>query len=494
MKWINFLVISSLIVIVGCGGKKPSSPVLTIPDAVIPNIPDTFTAVSTDPDGDNIKYQFEWDTNVLSNWSEFLSSGTMYKTTYAYPNRGKYLLKCQVKDEKGKTQWSDPITVICGMGQIRWMLPADEDLDCEFNSTPAIDNQGNIYAGCTEGHLHSLNSSGQERAGWPFSSVAEAEFMSSPAIGSDGTIYACDRDGDVYAIYSNGNQKWVYHTDASDIVATPAIGRKNEIYVNTADGLYAISAQGQAMWYIESISGLSSVTIDQSNNLYVGTDDNYLYSLDTAGTIRWRYHVDGEIISSPAIMSNGKICFGAQDGYFYILNPDSTLVKHELVGTIASSPVIGSDGAIYISTDYGSLCRLSSNGVLDWEFSTDGGISSSPAVVKYPNISGDIIYFKVSWAKKKSKSLNLFQDDEDSLYMIKSDSTRLDACGVFQLNSSDEIVSSPMVGSDGTIYIGGGLYDGDGEGGLFALTGRGTVVNSSWPLFRRDTKNTGRVQ
>lgn len=491
MKWINFLVILSLIVIVGCGGKKPSPPELTLPDVVIPNIPDTFTAVSTDPDGDKINYQFAWGNNVLSNWSELLPSGSIYKTTYAYPNKGKYYIKCTAKDEKGKTSESAPHEIICGLGQIRWMLPANEDLDCEFNSTPAIDNQGNIYAGCTEGHLHSLNSYGQERSGWPFWREDGDAFISSPVIAPNGTIYACDRSGNVYAINSNGTLKWSQFIN-EEIVATPAVGRNSEIYVNTLNGLYAFEAQqGTLMWSpIPEISGYSSVAIDQSNNLYVGTDDGYLCSLDTAGTIRWRYYIGDEIISSPAIMNDGKICFGGYDGIFYILNPDSSLFRAQLIATsISSSPVIGSDGSIYITTDDGMLYKFDPNGIEAWPtpFITDGSLTSSPAVVRYPNISGDVIYFTVSMAKKK-------QADEDSLYMIKSDGTVFATCGIFQLSTTEEIMSSPMVGSDGTIYIGGGIdFDSD-QGGLFALTGRGTVVNSIWPLFRRDSKNTGRVQ
>jgi outer membrane protein assembly factor BamB len=189
-------------------------------------------------------------------------------------------------------------------------------------------------------------------------------------------------------------------------------------------------------------------------------------------------------------MPNGKICFGGQDGYLYILNPDSTLFHRENIGFISASPVIGSDGAIYIATEIGSLCRINSNGIIDWEFFTDGDYTSSPAVVNYSGISGDIIYFKVNLVNKR-------QSDVDSLYMIKSDGTRFAAASIFPVWGlpSEYIVSSPIVGNDGTIYIGGGPSDDDiPQGGLFALSGRGTVASSSWPLFRHDAKNTGRVQ
>jgi outer membrane protein assembly factor BamB len=163
------------------------------------------------------------------------------------------------------------------------------------------------------------------------------------------------------------------------------------------------------------------------------------------------------------------------------------LQAENLVSNMSASPVIGSDSAIYITTEDGQLCRLDRYGNTEWTYSTSGYYCSSPAVVRYPNATGDIICFKVSSSKMKQ--------DEDSLYMIKSDGTRFAASAIPQA-SGGEFVSSPMVGSDGTIYIGGGIYY-DEEGneigrGLFALTGRGAVINSSWPLFRHDTKNSGR--
>jgi outer membrane protein assembly factor BamB len=486
MKYINLLFVSAtFLFIINCGGQKPLTPTVTGPTVMIPAVSDTFSTVTTDPNGDNIRYRFDWGNGTITDWSEALASGSTYKTTFTYTNRGQFYVKAQAKDQTGKSSdWSESHKVICGLGMVIWTMPADEDFDDEINSTPAIDNQGNIYVGCIEGHVHSFTANGSQR--WRFD--ASYEVISSPAIASDGTIYACDRDGMVYAINSDGTQKWSVNTDASDIIATPAVGRQNEIYINTADGLYAISAVGQIMWDLPDMDGASSVAIDASNNLYVGASDGYLYSLDTAGNTRWRYNTGSEIVSSPAITSDGKICFGGTDGYFYILNSDSTLVGRTQLGTsISASPVIGSDGSIYITTEDGLLSKLNTSGTEIWSFDTDGSFPSSPAIVSYTNTTGDIIYFKASWGKKK------FQADEDSLYMVKADGSELAAGAVVQ-NSPDAITSSPMIGSDGTIYIGGGIDGDTDEGGLFALAGRGTVISSSWPLFRQNRKNTGRSQ
>ncbi len=487
MKWINLLFVSGIFLfIISCGGQKPLTPTVTGPSVTIPNVADAFSTVTTDPNGDNIRYRFDWGNGTMSDWSDALASGSAYTMTFTYTNRGQYYVKAQAKDQTGKTSdWSEFHKVICGLGMVMWTMPVDDDFDCECNSTPAIDDQGNIYVGCIEGHVHSYTANGSQR--WRF--TASYEVISSPVIASDGTIYACDRDGNVYALNSsNGTQIWSVNTGASDIIATPAIGRQDEIYINTADGLYAINNSGQIMWNIPDIDGASSVAIDASNNLYVGSSDGYLYSLDTAGNTRWRYTVGSEIVSSPAITSDGKVCFGVDDGYFYILNSDSTLFRHTQIGTsITASPVIGSDSTIYITTDDGQLTKFSISGAELWSFNTDGAFLSSPAISRYTNVTEDIIYFKASWGKKK------LQADEDSLYMIRADGIEY-AAGAIVQNSPDVITSSPMVGSDGTIYIGGGIDGDTDEGGLFALAGRGTLAGSRWPLFRQNQKNTGRSQ
>ncbi|MBS4016015.1 MAG: PQQ-binding-like beta-propeller repeat protein [Candidatus Latescibacteria bacterium] len=490
MKKILFLVPVFVLVFMGCpSNKAPLTPERPVgPRVAIPNFPDTFAVVTTDPNDDDISYRFNWGNGIISEWSEFKPSGDTYYTTYTYQIDGNYQVTCQAKDQKGKTSgWSEYLLVRCGLGRIRWAFTCPDE--AFFNSTAAIDDNGNIYAGCEYGHLHSIGANGAERQGWPFVSSTQDEFISSPAIAPNGTIYACDRGGNIYALTANKNILWSKFVN-EEIIASPAVGRNSEIYINTLDGLYAFSASGGQMWRNESIVGVSSVTIDQNNYLYVGTEDDYFYCLDTAGNIRWQYLVDDEIISSPVAMPNNRVCVGCIDGRIYIFQPDSGfIIRTSSYGTISSTPAIGTDGSIYLTTEEGVLAKLFPDGDYEWSFSTDGYNCSSPAIVRYAGVNQDIVYFSTTWGKKKRSD-----EDLDSLYMIKEDGTRFGACAIPQGYPSDEgFISSPMITVDGTIIIGGGIDDND-IGGLFALTGKGLLANSTWPLFRRDRKNSGRMQ
>ncbi|MCX7785073.1 MAG: PQQ-binding-like beta-propeller repeat protein [candidate division WOR-3 bacterium] len=509
----RIFIISSLILLAvywNCGNKAPNKPQKPDgPSSVIPGVPDTFSTVTTDPEGDNVKYQFgykpEGGTESYTNWSDLVSSGTEYKTAITLTQPGKYYLRCQAKDQKGKiSKWSDNYEVACGYGIQKWFFTCyDQQLEdyAEFNSTPAIDDQGNIYLGCSMGHIHALRPNGTELWRYP----VDGEITSSIALAANGTIYACTREGKIYALYSNGTLKWQRNV-GSEIVASPAIGQNNEVYVCTIDeGLFAIDANNNLKWVKDYIFGLSSVAVDRAHNLYVGSYEGFLFSLDSFGDMRWNEPFDAgdEIISSPAITPTGKICFGTQavDSNFIILNPDGTVFKKvSLQGSISASPVIGSDGSIYIATEEGVLYRLNANGNVVWNIQTNGSFASSPAVVKYPQHSEDVIYFRVSWAMKGKKSSHkTFQDELDTLFYIKSDRTRLGTAVIPPIQyASAELISSPMVGSDGTIYIGGGYYEPDEPatpyGGVYAFSGRGVVANSCWPLFRQNRKNSGRIE
>ena len=56
---------------------------------------------------------------------------------------------------------------------------------------------------------------------------------------------------------------------------------------------------------------------------------------------------------------------------------------------------------------------------------------------------------------------------------------------VWEYQTGDPINFSPVLGSDGTIYLGSDQYE------LFAFKGKGGPANSSWPMFGHDSRHTG---
>ncbi|MEM0466739.1 MAG: PKD domain-containing protein [Candidatus Thermoplasmatota archaeon] len=72
------------------------------------NINYTFTTKAEDPDGDMIRYRFNWGNGIISSWSSLLPSNTSYSATYHWNSPGTYNISVQVQDEHGaNSTWSD---------------------------------------------------------------------------------------------------------------------------------------------------------------------------------------------------------------------------------------------------------------------------------------------------------------------------------------------------------------------------------------------------
>jgi len=130
----------------------------------------SFTAVTTDPDRDNISYFFDWGDGENSGWVGPFPSGATATATHAWSDDGAYLVKVKAKDENGaETDWSPahPISITNapnltveqfkgGIG-IRAVIKNNGDAPAT-NITWSIDLQGNmIFLGThTSGEISSL--------------------------------------------------------------------------------------------------------------------------------------------------------------------------------------------------------------------------------------------------------------------------------------------------------------------------------------------------
>lgn len=71
-----------------------------------------FIGLTTDQDGDSISYQFSWGNGDLSNWSDYVVSGSPVTMSYQYANGGSYDIQVRAKDTyEDQSSWSNPHTV-----------------------------------------------------------------------------------------------------------------------------------------------------------------------------------------------------------------------------------------------------------------------------------------------------------------------------------------------------------------------------------------------
>jgi hypothetical protein len=108
------LVLVLLLILIGCSRNKPpntpGSP--SGPSSGVVGQSLSFSAHTTDPDDDDIAYQFEWGDDNLPLWSSYKSSGDSVTQNHIYSSTGNYEIMVKAKDIKDKeSEWSPVLQV-----------------------------------------------------------------------------------------------------------------------------------------------------------------------------------------------------------------------------------------------------------------------------------------------------------------------------------------------------------------------------------------------
>ena len=135
--------------------------------------------------------------------------------------------------------------------------------------------------------------------------------------------------------------------------------------------------------------------IGPDGTIYFGANNGIFYALDPeSGAIRWAFPTDFDtfsIYSTAFVDQQGIVYFGAKDGKVYALTAPRKGIMGEVVwsinlGTaIQTSPAFTSDGTLVIGADdwayYGiTPARGTSGAKIKWRFQTQGTLISSPTV------------------------------------------------------------------------------------------------------------------
>jgi parallel beta-helix repeat protein len=92
----------------------PESPQISGPSQGGNGIMFNFTAVASDPEGEQIYYKWDWGDGNVSDWLGPFNSGAPITTSYAWANDGNYSIRVKAKDIGGsESNWSDvhPISI-----------------------------------------------------------------------------------------------------------------------------------------------------------------------------------------------------------------------------------------------------------------------------------------------------------------------------------------------------------------------------------------------
>ena len=109
----------------------------------------TYCTNTTDPDGDQIQYRFDWDatgSHNYSNWTELMNSGQAVNIIHSWNIPGTYIVQAQARDVHGaESNWTKGLTVIVSVNQ-----PPNKPVIPMGPTTRVTDQNGTYYVNTTD--------------------------------------------------------------------------------------------------------------------------------------------------------------------------------------------------------------------------------------------------------------------------------------------------------------------------------------------------------
>ena len=80
-----------------------------------------YISSTTDPDGDQLYYNWSWGHGIYSGWIGPVNSGVIIETNHTWNKKGIYKIKVKVKDVNGaESEWSDSLSVIIPRNRVSY--------------------------------------------------------------------------------------------------------------------------------------------------------------------------------------------------------------------------------------------------------------------------------------------------------------------------------------------------------------------------------------
>jgi outer membrane protein assembly factor BamB len=486
------------------------------PYYTLPNYLLRFTTIAHDSmDSVYVRFMYKKKSAVyytIRSWLGPKLSGSIFRDSMSFSNNDTYYVRAIAKDTKGAfSDTSQPIYEVIVSGPL-WKfstyMPGNppDTTDYDFASSPALGQNpsGNwrLFIGAHDGCVYGIDVMNGHSV-WRGLSVSaqnyeEIYYSSTPAVNqATGCMYIGSEEGELYCFTTTGTMKWRFpdssyqHLTYDEFGSSAAItATGSRIYVGCDDRrLYALqdnNTQADTIWTFYTGSSIaSSPALDASGNIYFGDDSGNVTSLSPSRQIRWRKHLGTDISSSPTLTSD-LVYVGTYNRYLFALdiNTGNTIWQFIANDAIRSTPVIGTDGAIYFGCNDGKLYALTTAGSLKPGFPirlSDNAISSTPAIanngVIVVYVSEDVVY-GVSSSGAILWQVLLPGYGKDIKYRIR-----------IKHNKFLTFYPSPTIGPDGTIYCASAYA------GVYAVINipNNPLASTAWPKFRHDIHNTGRT-
>jgi outer membrane protein assembly factor BamB len=394
-------------------------------------------------------------------------------------------------------------TATTGANMQTWAAGGNIDL-----SSPALSADGkSLYIGSTDGNLYAISTQ-TGLVKWTYKTGGTIE--SSPAIGRDNTIYFGSADGTLYAVkdtpYTDPVTKastayttvWTFIA-GGPIVGSPSIDSNGNLYIATdapdstvqvvdsLSGTPVLSPAKVALKFTANTSGYQMTpALDAAQgHVYVSASDGTVYELSiTDLSVRGSYKLPAGIdFSSPVIGNvNGqeRLFQGTSDGHVYAFSAAivsaGPIWTYQATGTIFATPAYSTNAAVlYVATYDNSSGQFDSRiAAVDANLGTEIARTAAqdpndPATQSFTFTSSPALSADGTTLYVGCDNGNIYGIDITGITPATTPGTILP----FRFTKTAQgagpqnpvlIDSSPAIGADGKVYIGG--FDGN----VYAIT------------------------
>jgi len=456
---VTLLPISTVVLLTGgCRiNHPPERPTLSGPAYVRPGDTASFTVSTTDRDDDVVSYMFSWGDTSSVDWSPSYVSGQSVIRTHVYPDIGRYCVRVKARDSKSaESEWSDSLIVhvepvqpnvpATPWGAVQWPRhcpfpcttvttdPESALVAYQFDWGDGTESQWSQFmdGGVPYADTHSYAELG------PFDIKVRAK--------NSKVLSGWSAPLSVTVVPGEGNVAWsIGFTDPENIedsadfsLNTFALDVDKTAYVACYYGALIARKPSGSTWkfVLPDLNQFTAAPVlADDGTICIGCTNDTIYALNADGTARWRFNAAGRVYATGAFGADGTAYFQTEDSMVVGINPDGSQFGSFATGGGNSAPVIGTDGTVYAATRDGLVYAL------------DPSLSTT----RWPN--------PYSVGSAPIVAAPALDPTHNALYVANRDgllhSIDLSGTGNWTYAAGAQ-TSCPVVGPDGSIYIGGG--------------------------------------
>jgi outer membrane protein assembly factor BamB len=268
-------------------------------------------------------------------------------------------------------------------------------------SSPIV-AQGTIYVSTITGRIFALNPS-EKRIKWHLN--VGSPVVSSPLL-HNGILVAATYDSWIkgtsftgknflFGIDTDGGKQiWGYEIPG-DVFSSPCLIDDMIIVVGSINNaVYALEGySGNIRWKLETGGEVWSSPSYNGNEIFIGSDDGFVYCLDIDGKLLWKTKLNGKIRSSSPCLSfdedqRPSVFIGTYNGGMFCLNQSTGMIRwsKQITKPVMASPAIIKDKAFFAASDKRIYCFQVKDGSSIWHFETGDKIWSSPSISEYDGV------------------------------------------------------------------------------------------------------------